>query len=80
MAYYKEYNPIHDTKEFIAAEQEGWFEVVNMFKTEPVCGDSISVRTCKLHHAVVEYEVSIENGTISLSQDNWQNDTMLFHT
>ncbi|KAF1850625.1 uncharacterized protein K460DRAFT_372824 [Cucurbitaria berberidis CBS 394.84] len=66
--------------DFIAAEQRGWFEVVNLFKTEPICGGDLSISTCSLHHAVVEYEVSLRNGTISLSRDNWQEDNVLFQT
>ncbi|KAF2184724.1 hypothetical protein K469DRAFT_739323 [Zopfia rhizophila CBS 207.26] len=69
-----------DEDAFEAAENRGWFDVVNLFKTEPVCGGELSVSKCSLHHAVVEYAVDLRNGTMSLLHDHWQDDTVLFQT
>ncbi|CAI6332970.1 unnamed protein product [Periconia digitata] len=64
----------------ITAEQQGWFQTTSLFKSEPICGGALSVHTCSLHHAVVEYDVVLSNGTLSLRSDNWQDDNVLFQT
>lgn len=69
-----------DGPQFQEAEREGWFQVVNLFKTEPGCGGDLSISTCSLHHAVVEYEVSIQAGNMTLVRENWQDDNVLFQT
>ncbi|KAF2132764.1 hypothetical protein P153DRAFT_382391 [Dothidotthia symphoricarpi CBS 119687] len=69
-----------DVDSFTAAETRGWFDVVNLFKTEPICGGHLSISRCSLHHAVVEYEVKLQDGIVSLLHDHWQDDTVLFQT
>jgi hypothetical protein len=64
----------------IAADQRGWFQVTNLFKSEPICGGNLSLQKCSLHHAVVEYDVTLSNGTLSLRYENWQEDSVLFQT
>jgi hypothetical protein len=64
----------------IAADKKGWFQVTSLFKTDPVCGGNVSVRKCSLHHGVVEYHVAWSNNTLSLGNEHWQDDTVLFHT
>ncbi|KAF2466118.1 uncharacterized protein BDR25DRAFT_237763 [Lindgomyces ingoldianus] len=69
-----------DRPAFEAVEGRGWFDVVNLFKTQPVCGGELSITRCSLHHAVVEYAVELRNHTIQLQHPHWQNDTLLFQT
>jgi hypothetical protein len=64
----------------VAAEQQGWFQITNLFKSEPVCGGNLSIHKCSLHHAVVEYNVVLNNGTLSLRSQSWQDDNVLFQT
>jgi hypothetical protein len=61
-------------------DQQGWFQINNLFKTESVCGGNLSVHKCSLHHAVVEYNVVLSNGTLSLGSQSWQDDNVLFQT
>jgi hypothetical protein len=64
-----------------AADRRGWFNITNLFKTEAICGGELSLHKCSLHHAVVEYDVAMSsNGILSLRNENWQNDTVLFQT
>jgi hypothetical protein len=65
---------------FLAAENQGWFDVVNLFKTDSICGGELSISRCSLHHAVVAYRVILRNGTMRLLEDDWQSDTLLFQT
>ncbi|KAH5581680.1 hypothetical protein HBI24_130090 [Parastagonospora nodorum] len=64
----------------IATEHKGIFQVTNLFKSEPICGGDLSLRKCSLHHAVVEYDIALTNGTMSLRSENWQDDKVLFET
>jgi hypothetical protein len=64
----------------VAADQQGWFRITNLFKSEPICGGKLSVHECSLHHAVVEYNIVLSNGTLSLRTQNWQDDDVLFQT
>jgi hypothetical protein len=64
----------------ITADQQGWFQITNLFKSEPVCGGDLSIHTCSLHHAVLEYNVVLSNGILSLRSQNWQDDNVLFQT
>jgi hypothetical protein len=63
----------------VMADQQGWFQITNLFKSESICGGNLSVHKCSLHHAVVEYNVVLSNGILSLSQ-GWQDDNVLFQT
>jgi hypothetical protein len=63
-----------------ARDQQGWFQTTSLFKPEPVCGGNLSVHKCSLHHAVVEYNVVVSNGTLSLGSQSWQDDKVLFQT
>jgi hypothetical protein len=64
-----------------AADQRGWLNITNLFKTEPICGGDLSLHKCSLHHAVVEYDVTLSsNGILSLRNKNWQDDKVLFQT
>jgi hypothetical protein len=64
----------------IAADQQGWFQITNLFKSGSVCGGNLSIHKCSLHHAVVEYNVVLSNGTMSLRSQSWQDDNVLFQT
>jgi hypothetical protein len=64
----------------IAADQRGWFQITNLFKSESFCGGNLSIHKCSLHHAVVEYNVVLSNGILSLKNQNWQDDNVLFQT
>ena len=64
----------------IAADQQGWFQITNLFKSESLCGGKLSIRNCSLHHAVVEYNVVLENGVLSLRSQSWQDDNVLKQT
>ena len=68
------------SEEQTTAEQQGWFEVVNLFKREPICGGDLTIHKCSLHSAVVEYEVALRNGTVDLTRNDWQDDKVLFQT
>jgi hypothetical protein len=61
----------------VAADQQGWFQITNLFKSEAVCGGNLSVHKCSLHHAVVEYAIILSNGTLSLRSQSWQDDNVL---
>jgi hypothetical protein len=63
-----------------ARDQQGWFQITNLFKPESVCGGNLSIHKCSLHHAVVEYNVVLSNGTLSLGSQSWQDDNVLFQT
>jgi hypothetical protein len=64
----------------LAADQRGSFQVTNLFKSEPICGGNLSLHQCSLHHAIVEYDIRLSNGTLSLRSENWQDDNVLFQT
>jgi hypothetical protein len=64
----------------VAADHQGWFQITNLFKSESVCGGNLSIHKCSLHHAVVEYSVVLSNGILSLRNQNWQDDNVLFQT
>jgi hypothetical protein len=64
----------------VAADQQGWFQITNLFKTESVCSGNLSIHKCSLHHAVVEYNVVLSNGILSLGSLSWQDDNVLFQT
>jgi hypothetical protein len=64
----------------VVADQQGWFQVTNLFKSDSVCGGNLSVHKCSLHHAVVEYNVVLSNGILSLRNQSWQDDNVLFQT
>jgi hypothetical protein len=51
----------------VAADQQGWFQITNLFKSESVCGEDLSIHKCSLHH-------------LSLRSQNWQDDNVLFQT
>jgi hypothetical protein len=64
-----------------AADLRGWFNITNLFKNEAICGGDLSLHKCSLHHAVVEYDVTLSsNGIVSLRNENWQDDKVLFQT
>jgi hypothetical protein len=64
----------------VAADQQGWFQITNLFKSESICGGNLSIHKCSLHHAVVEYNVVLSNGILSLRSQSWQDDKVLFQT
>ncbi|USP81703.1 hypothetical protein yc1106_08977 [Curvularia clavata] len=64
----------------VSADQQGWFQITNLFKSESVCGGNLSIHKCSLHHAVVEYNVILSNGILSLRNQSWQDDNVLFQT
>jgi hypothetical protein len=64
----------------VVADQQGWFQITNLFKTESVCGGDLAVHKCSLHHALVEYNVVLSNRTLSLKSQTWQDDKVLFQT
>jgi hypothetical protein len=64
----------------VAADQQGWFQITNLFKSESVCGGNLSIHKCSLHHAVVEYNVVLSDGILSLRSQSWQDDNVLFQT
>jgi hypothetical protein len=64
----------------IAADQEGRFQVTNLFKSEPICGGNLSLHKCSLRHAVVEYGITLSNGILSLKGEGWQDDNVLSET
>jgi hypothetical protein len=64
----------------VAADQQGWFQITNLFKSEPVCGGNLSIHKCSLHHAVLEYNVVLSSGILSLRSQSWQDDNVLFQT
>ncbi|KAF1979695.1 hypothetical protein BU23DRAFT_636905 [Bimuria novae-zelandiae CBS 107.79] len=64
----------------VAADQQGWFQITNLFKSESVCGGNLSIHKCSLHHAVIEYNVVLSNGILSLRSQSWQDDNVLFQT
>jgi hypothetical protein len=64
----------------VAADQQGWFQITNLFKSESVCSGNLSIHKCSLHHAVVEYNVVLSNGILSLRSQSWQDDNVLFQT
>lgn len=64
----------------IATNQRGMIQVSNLFKPEPICGAHLSLHKCSLHHAIIEYDVALTNGTLSLRSENWQDDKVLFET
>lgn len=55
----------------IAAEKKGQFDIANLFKTEPVCGGSLTIRTCSVYPAVVRYAVDFKNDSMSLRNDHY---------
>jgi hypothetical protein len=62
------------------ADRQGKFQITNLFKSEPICGGNLSLHKCSLHHAVLEYDVTLSNGILSLREENWQHDKVLFQT
>lgn len=69
-----------DKEAQVAADQQGWFQITNLFKSESICGGNLSVHKCSLHQAVVEYDVVLSNGILRLRSESWQDDNVLFQT
>jgi hypothetical protein len=63
-----------------AAAKLGRIEIPNLFKAAPDCESDLSVSTCTLQQAIVEYSVVLQHGIISLQHPHWQNDTILSNT
>jgi hypothetical protein len=62
----------------VVADQQGWFQINNLFKSEPFCGKNLSLHKCSLYYAVFEYNIVLINATLSLRSQNWQDDSVLF--
>lgn len=63
-----------------AAAELGRIEIANLFKAAPDCESDVSVTRCTLRQAIVEYDVELQDGIISLQHPHWQNDTILYNT
>ncbi|EON66808.1 hypothetical protein W97_06210 [Coniosporium apollinis CBS 100218] len=55
-------------------------KISSLFKTKPECGGDLSLTTCTLTPALIEYRVVLRNGTIELQYPHWQHDTFLYNT
>ncbi|ERF74873.1 hypothetical protein EPUS_03257 [Endocarpon pusillum Z07020] len=63
-----------------AAAELGRIEIANLFKAAPDCESDVSVTSCSLQQAIVEYDVVLQDGIVSLQHAHWQNDTVLYNT
>jgi hypothetical protein len=61
--------------QFVEIEEIGLLDVTSVVKSNPRCQADLSVYTCSLHRAIVEYDVTLQIGTIALQHANWQQDT-----
>jgi hypothetical protein len=57
-----------------AIDDTGRLNVTSVVKSDPSCNADLSVHTCSLHRAIVEYDVIMQNGTIVLQHAHWQQD------
>jgi hypothetical protein len=60
-----------------AVEEIGRLDIASVFKSNTSCTADVSIHTCSLHRALIEYDVLIQNATIKLQQPNWQQDKVL---
>lgn len=58
-----------------AIEGTGRLDVKSVFKSSPSCQENLSVHTCSLHRGIIEYDVTMQNGSIALQHAHWQQDT-----
>jgi hypothetical protein len=54
-----------------------WDTIQSTFKEVPACQGNLTVTSCNITYGMVEYPVTLSNGTIALRYPHWQNDTQI---
>jgi hypothetical protein len=66
--------------QLVANEEMGRLDITSVFKSDPSCQADVSVNTCSLHRAILDYDVTMQNGTIALQHAHWQQDNTFTRT